>query len=185
MSFLGHQVSGYGRIFVAEPETFGSVARVLSSVLPQVSPLNWVETFDSARAKHLSSSRRNQHVTVSRFGAEFDFDTAGDAVSRIASQLSNLGSVTFEVTAPCDANDLGQRFAFTPELGLFHGQIDHAGNLVVTEHQLQRVLSLFNQVGSTGVEIALVDCLGTAWDQSLGRDHEAFEFALERMKLVS
>ena len=90
--------------------------------------------------------------------------TAG-AAGRLASRLRGLGSLTFEVVegpaAGCDAD----RYAYTPELGLFHGSIAANGDMVVGEGRLRALIA--ETVGRAQLVSGLHALIGTDWDDAL------------------
>ncbi len=74
-------------------------------------------------------------------------------------------SLTFEVVegprAGCDA----VRYAYTPELGLFHGSIAASGDIVVGEGQLRALLA--KPWAGRQLVGGLHALIGTDWDDAL------------------
>ena len=98
--------------------------------------------------------------------------------SRIASALIAFTTVRFEVTEdPSDGRE-GERYAVTPNLGLFRGTIGIHGDVLVHEERLRSVIvGARTQGEDSGADImAEIDRLiGTPWDDEL----EPFRMAHE------
>jgi Protein of unknown function (DUF3145) len=94
--------------------------------------------------------------------------------SRLASAL--LGwPVRFEVTEDASPGCDGERYAFTPTLGLFHAMTSASGDLVVPENRLRTLLTehIDGDAGAHGDELRRL--LGEPWDAEL----EPFRYAGE------
>jgi|GEM_PF-1277345 len=105
------------------------------------------------------------------FSAHLSFDVsqanASQTASVLASELARWQSIWFEVSVECTSNFLGQRFCFTPLLGLFHAELDHAGNQVFGENQLLGALQLSEIAGNNELAERLKMLLGVPWDLQL------------------
>jgi hypothetical protein len=90
--------------------------------------------------------------------------TAG-AAGRLASRLRGLGPLAFEVVegpaAGCDA----ERYAYTPELGLFRGSLAASGDVMVGEGLLRALL--LETAGRAQLAAGLRRLIGTDWDDAL------------------
>jgi len=90
--------------------------------------------------------------------------TAG-AAGRLASRLRGLGPLAFEVVegpaAGCDA----ERYAYTPELGLFRGSLAASGDVLVGEGPLRALL--LETAGRAQLAAGLRRLIGTDWDDAL------------------
>ncbi len=97
--------------------------------------------------------------------AALEWRAAAGAAGRLASRLRGLSSLTFEVVegpgAGCDA----ERYAFTPELGLFHGSLAASGDMVVGEGQLRALLA--ETAGRAQLVSGIHALIGTDWDDAL------------------
>jgi hypothetical protein len=89
-----------------------------------------------------------------------------EAGSTLAAAFMNLKQITFEVIEQPAARSSGQRWCFTPSLGMFHAQTDEAGNIVINENQLR---SAMERAGSNALKLQaeLRKLLGQAWDDEL------------------
>jgi len=187
MSYFAQPLNGFGRIFVDDVTRFGKIAWALSALPCAPIVLDWIQLNDQSSCGFGLSIKElviPARVTP-RFGAEFSFENASDAVSIIASNLSRIEGVSFDISAPATATELGERFAFTPNLGLFHGQLDHAGSHVYSEHRLMNILDRFREIGTSGCYIEMMDLLSTSWDKQLASDHDAFDLAQSRVRRAS
>ena len=108
------------------------------------------------------------------FSAQVTFAPNFDSVSMIASELASLRTVWFEVSSLPFDGELGQRYCYTPVLGLFHSQIDTAGNQVFGENQLLAILEshthrnkLKTAQNSGNLPHQLKELLGIEWDAQL------------------
>ncbi len=96
------------------------------------------------------------------------------ACAQIVSALLRCRELRFEVTQ--DANpDMGERYAFTPSLGIFHTGTDAAGNIQVAENRPRDALA--DRSPGHDLRASLDDLLGTAWDEELDVFRHASEDA--------
>jgi hypothetical protein len=98
--------------------------------------------------------------------------------SRIASALVAFSTIRFEVTEdPVDGRE-GERFAVTPNLGLFRGTIGVHGDVLVHEERLRSLMVGARAGGQEAIGEVLEEIdrlIGTPWDEEL----EAFRMAHE------
>ena len=90
------------------------------------------------------------------------------------SALRACQRVRFEVTEDATATDEGQRYAYTPELGVFHAMTGPHGDIQVSEHRLRTAMTTAAQ-GGISLQDALSELLGEPWDAEL----EVFRYAGE------
>ncbi|MGA4668681.1 DUF3145 domain-containing protein [Propionibacteriaceae bacterium Y1923] len=110
-----------------------------------------------------------QPVERGSYRAELEFDHHPGTAAAIASAFRKWGRLRFEVTEePSNGHD-GQRYSFTPALGIFHAGMGVHGDLLVSETDLQQAMAH----GLDGLEERLAALLGTPWDEEL----EAFRHA--------
>lgn len=102
-----------------------------------------------------------------------EFSWAGPVGSgaRLASALRGWEHLRYEVTEEATASTDGGRWAHTPELGIFHSQMDTVGNVVVPEDRIRGALEQAKDFAS--LQDALDLALGQAWDDEL----EPFRYA--------
>jgi hypothetical protein len=90
--------------------------------------------------------------------------------ARIASALIGFRQVRYEITEDPSPNREGERFSFTPTLGLFRATIGPHGDVLVPEERLRTALA---DPASLAEEVARL--IGDPWDAEL----EAFRCAHE------
>jgi len=106
--------------------------------------------------------------------AELSWQGAQGAGSRLTSALRDCRLLRFEVTEEPSPGAEGERYAFTPSLGLFTSIMSVHGDILVPEERLRTVVA---EASTGGVPLtdALARLLGTSWDAEL----EAFRRAGE------
>jgi hypothetical protein len=82
------------------------------------------------------------------------------AAAQIASALRGFPNLRFEVTEDI-ADGMGERFCFTPTLGMFRAATGPTGDILLGEERLRAVLA------QPDVAEALRDALGRPWDDEL------------------
>lgn len=84
----------------------------------------------------------------------------------VSSELLGWGSISFEIIQEEGAGHAGWRWAFTPSLGLFQGQIDSFGNALVNEHRLGAIAdSATSTIEEIRTQLRLA--IGEPWDAEL------------------
>ena len=98
--------------------------------------------------------------------------------ARIASALLAFQHARYEVTEDPSSGHEGERFAATPDLGLFRATIGPHGDVMVHEERLR---SLIVQSTATGESVAedVRRLIGQPWDEEL----EVFRMAHEDAKI--
>ena len=91
--------------------------------------------------------------------------------ARLASALRGWEHLRYEVTEEASRDSDGSRWAHTPELGIFHYQMDSAGNVVVAEDRIRAAVESTSNYAD--LRDALDLALGQAWDDEL----EPFRYA--------
>lgn len=83
--------------------------------------------------------------------------------ARLAQALEKWDLISFEVTEdPSEMVD-GERFSYTPDLGMWRGQTGASGDVVLGEDRLRHLMSQ----GAESFHAAVEEELGTAWDSAL------------------
>ena len=90
--------------------------------------------------------------------------------ARLASALRGWEHLRYEVTEEATGSSDGARWAHTPELGIFHSQMDTVGNVVIPEDRVRAALQCRD---AASMREALDLALGQAWDEEL----EPFRYA--------
>lgn len=86
--------------------------------------------------------------------------------ARLASALIGW-PIRFEVTENAGPGYDGERYAFTPSLGLFHAATSANGDLVVPENRLRNLIEGRRLAGSEDLATELDRLLGGPWDAEL------------------
>lgn len=84
---------------------------------------------------------------------------------RLAAALRRWTTVTFEVTEDASVGADGQRYSYTPDLGLFRAVVSANGDVLVQEDRLRLLLARSTRADdlAQGVD----ELLGAAWDEEL------------------
>lgn len=110
--------------------------------------------------------------------AELVWHGPNGTAARIASALVPFSTIRFEVTEDPVEGKEGERYAVTPNLGLFRGTIGQHGDVLVHEERLRSVI-VGARVGGEGGVADMVEeidrLIGTPWDEEL----EPFRMAHE------
>lgn len=89
------------------------------------------------------------------------------AAAQMASALRGFPNLRFEITED-NSSGCGERFCFTPSLGIFRAVTGASGDILVNEQRLRALLDSGEDLAS-----GLATLLGQAWDDEL----EAFRMA--------
>jgi hypothetical protein len=106
------------------------------------------------------------------YRTEYAWTGPAGTAARIASALRGWQRIRFEVTEDASAATEGERYAYTPALGVFHAVIGVHGDVMVPEDRIKHAMAAA-ALGGTDLVGALDALLGTAWDSEL----EAFRYA--------
>ena len=99
------------------------------------------------------------------FRTEYSWTGPVGTASRLASNLKRWGHLRFEVTEDATTDTAGERYSYTPALGIFTGTIGPFGDIVIGEDRLRAVMRTARS--EVDLRSALDDLLGTAWDSEL------------------
>lgn len=98
--------------------------------------------------------------------AEHSWTGPAGTAARVASALRGWDRLRYEITEdPCEGSD-GQRYSFTPSLGLFAAMTSTNGDIVLPEDRVKTLLASAAKAG-TDVTEDLERLLGTPWDDEL------------------
>lgn len=103
---------------------------------------------------------------------EYSWSGPAGSSAALASALRNCQRARFEVTEDARGGELGQRYAFTPALGLFHATTDLHGEIQIGEQRLRSAMLSADVQGLTLPDV-LGELLGEPWDAEL----EVFRYA--------
>jgi hypothetical protein len=139
--------------------------------LPRASAIELEAVLKRLAIKRKTHRWEMQPLVLGCVKTEIEWTCSNDMAETLVSELCQIEAIRFELTSAQTADSIGQRWAYTPGLGLFHCPVDEIGNLLVNENQIRRVLyGTGNNVLKT--QHALRKLLGTAWDDELERFRE-------------
>jgi hypothetical protein len=105
---------------------------------------------------------------AARSGCRAELSWVGPAGTgaKLASALKGWPQLRFEVTEEASLGCEGERWAYTPSLGVFRATVGIHGDVYVHEERLKRAV-LEDAKGVRPLTDALGDLLGTRWDDEL------------------
>ena len=86
--------------------------------------------------------------------------------ARLASALKGWQKVRFEVTEDATSTSEGERYSYTPGLGVFHAVTGLHGDILVPEDRIKQAVAAA-AVGGLDLPSALGRLLGQPWDDEL------------------
>ncbi|MGI5952620.1 MAG: DUF3145 domain-containing protein [Brooklawnia sp.] len=109
--------------------------------------------------------------------AEYSWEGPVGTSAALTSALRSCQRARFEVTEDASLTQQGQRYAFTPDLGIFHANTGPHGDIQVSEQRLRTVLATASNDpdGQGSLADELNRLLGEPWDAEL----EVFRYAGE------
>lgn len=108
----------------------------------------------------------NQELIPNYFSSEFNWVGPTGLCARIVSNLSRWGKLRLEaIQEPCN-NMPGERFAVTPELGIFRAEMNSTCETILTESKIKAGIERSKQEKES-VESELFFMLGKPWDDDL------------------
>jgi hypothetical protein len=105
--------------------------------------------------------------------AELSWQGEPGAAASIVSALRDWRLIRFEVTEEPSTGGEGERYSWTPDLGLFSATIGVHGDILVREDRLRSVLARASSDPGVTVEAEIAALLGGPWDEEL----EPFRYA--------
>lgn len=107
-----------------------------------------------------------QSLSAAEYRTEYRWTADESFAAVLASELMGWGSLRFEITQEQTESLEAWRWAFTPRLGLFQGQMDSMGSVLVSEHRMRAILA---ESGSNLAQLKreVRAALGEPWDEEL------------------
>ena len=106
------------------------------------------------------------------YRAELSWQGAPGTGSTLASAMRGWQQLRYEITEEPSPGCEGERFSYTPSLGIFHAVMGVHGDILVPEDRI-RMAMLDAVGGSEPLDLALDQLLGRPWDDEL----ESFRYA--------
>ncbi|MEO0024613.1 MAG: hypothetical protein RL196_1054 [Actinomycetota bacterium] len=124
-----------------------------------VQPFVW-SSVESLQLATASAARAPEPL----YRASFEFLADLDTTAQLATRLAAFQTIWFEVALTFSSKGLGQRYCYTPTLGMFHSQLDEAGNQLFNENQIRIALQ---SATKSGLQAQMTKMLGAQWDAQL------------------
>ena len=109
----------------------------------------------------------SQPIAPGSVRAEIIWHGPQGTAAKIASALVSFSTMRFEVSEDPSAGVEGERYAFTPTLGLFRATIGSHGDVLVHEDRLRSLLAGARPDDVSGVNNEIHRLIGTPWDDEL------------------
>ena len=122
----------------------------------------------------VSLSWTPQPAATGAYRAELSWQGGAGTAAMICSALRGWTHLRFEVTEEPTASSEGARYAYTPDLGVFHAVAGLHGDLMIPEDRL-RAAAARAALGEVNLEQEIGRLLGRPWDDEL----ESFRHAGE------
>lgn len=113
-----------------------------------------------------------QAAAPSMWRSEHSWQDEPGTASRLASALRGWQHLRYEVTEDPSGGCEGERYSYTPDLGLYHAMIGVHGDILVPEDRLRTAMGRAAENG-LGLVDELDRLLGRPWDDEL----EPFRYA--------
>lgn len=146
----------------------------------------WIHSAQAALCPHIEWALGATLATIVRldwlpqpaepgtFRAEHSWTGPAGAGAALASALRGCVRARFEVTEEATPSTEGQRWEYTPALGMFAATTGIHGDLLVHENRLKAAVAA-DALGRRPLAEAIADLLGGPWDDEL----EPFRYAGE------
>ncbi len=106
-----------------------------------------------------------QPIAPARMRTEVSWTGPIGLAAHLVVALKQLPDLRFEVTEEPAAGSEGERYAFTPDLGVYRAHMGSHGDVLVHEQRLRTLLEETTDITALRNGIALL--LGSAWDAEL------------------
>jgi hypothetical protein len=115
-----------------------------------------------------------QPIERSAYRSEYSWEGPAGTGGRLASALTGWKRLRYEVAEDPTATTQGERYAYTPALGVFYAVTGIHGDILIPEDRIRHAMLSANSGGGDLQEV-LNDLLGKPWDDEL----EPFRYAGE------
>lgn len=113
-----------------------------------------------------------QPIERAAYRTEYSFAGPAGTAARLASALKGWQKLRFEVTEESTPGAEGERYSYTPTLGVFHAITGIHGDIMIPEDRIRHAVVAAAH-GGPDLAGALGELLGAAWDCEL----EPFRYA--------
>ena len=164
---------GADRLAVAEQDCF---------LAPAGEKVNYARFDQRAEAADVAETGRGQQqadpalgtaqpAQTASYRAELSWQGVPGNGATLASAMRGWEHVRYEVTEEPSPGYEGERYSYTPSLGIFHAVMGLHGDILVPEDRIR--MAMLDAEGATGLAQALDQLLGKPWDDEL----EPFRYA--------
>lgn len=148
------------------------VLQVLSAPSPLCPHVEWA--VGGALGAPVSLVWQRQPAERGSQRAEFAWQGPVGTATALATRLKRWPRLRFEVTEQATHDSEAERYAYTPELGIFHATMGLHGDVLVPEDRIRHAL-VTTRDDEASLRGALDALLGTAWDAELDVFRQAAE----------
>ncbi len=113
-----------------------------------------------------------QPIERSAYRTEYSWAGPTGTAARLASALKGWQKLRFEVTEEATSATEGERYSYTPTLGIFHAITGIHGDIMIPEDRIRHAM-VTAALGGPDLADALDELLGKPWDSEL----EPFRYA--------
>jgi len=117
-----------------------------------------------------------QPAQAGTYRTELAWSGDSGSAAAIASALRGWNHLRFEVTEDPTATTEGQRYSYTPDLGVFHAMTGVHGDILIPEDRLKAAV-VKAALGDTTLLVEIDKLLGKPWDDELETFRHAGEGA--------
>ena len=107
-----------------------------------------------------------QPIERACYRTEYSWTGPTGTGARLASALKGWQRVRFEVTEEATSRTEGERYSYTPTLGIFHATTGIHGDILIPEDRIKHAIAMSAVSGKDLVDV-LYGLLGRAWDDEL------------------
>ncbi|MFL6063437.1 MAG: DUF3145 domain-containing protein [Friedmanniella sp.] len=107
-----------------------------------------------------------QPIERAAYRCEYAWVGPVGTAARLASALKGWQKVRFEVTEEPTGRSEGERYSYTPTLGVFHAVTGLHGDILVPEDRIRNAVAAASTAGRD-LRAALDQLLGRPWDEEL------------------
>lgn len=152
--------------------TTRGVLQILSAPSPLCPHIEWA--VGGVFGAPASFEWKPQPAERATYRTEFTWRGRVGSAAQLTSALKRWPRLRFEVTEEGTLDSEGERYSYTPGLGVFHATMGIHGDVLVPEDRIRQAV-LSSRGDHRALAAALDELLGTAWDAEL----EVFRLAAD------
>lgn len=107
-----------------------------------------------------------QPVERACYRSEYSWAGPVGTGAKLASALKGWQRLRFEVTEEATSGTEGERYSYTPTLGIHHATTGLHGDIMIPEDRLKKAL-ITDSLGGADIYAAIGELLGVRWDEEL------------------